>query len=305
MSAINIAICTCQRAQLLRQCLDSIATILLPADTTVTVTIIDNDSGQSARPVVDALASSFPFVLHYVCEARRGIPCARNRAIEETHALRSDYLVFIDDDEWVRPDWLVQLYGYAQQLGGRVVVSGGVISELPASTPDYIRAAYGNRVYRTGEKLAACATNNVIIPIHVTRDLGLRFDESDPLAGGTDTIFFVEAVAQGVEIRRCAEALVHEAVPESRANLRWLSKRKYRAGITEAWRKQKKGRSKGRILVSAVALSGLETAGALFVTLAGNKKVATRLWLKACKYWGVANGVVGRKVDSYRSIDGR
>src|SRR5690606_40862979 len=62
---------------------------------------------------------------------------------------------------------------------------------------------FKRKEYRTGQILQTCATNNVIIPVYVTRDLGLRFDETHPLAGGTDTLFFVEACARG-EIGRAS-----------------------------------------------------------------------------------------------------
>ncbi len=107
MVVINLAICTCKRAQLLKECLDSVAQAHVPVGTTLVVTIIDNDAEQSARALVESMASGFPVSLEYIAEPRRGIPCARNRAIAEAHRLNSDYLVFIDDDEWVMPDWLV------------------------------------------------------------------------------------------------------------------------------------------------------------------------------------------------------
>lgn len=304
MGVINLAICTCKRIQLLRQCLDSVAGAQVPAGASLIVTIIDNDAEQSARPLVDELSSAFPVPLRYVPEPRRGIPCARNRAIEEAHQLNADCLVFIDDDEWVTRDWLVRLYEYGVSQGGKMVVSGVVVSELPAETPDHVRAIFGAKEARTGDKLQACATNNVLIPIHVTRDLKLRFDESDPLAGGTDTVFFVEAVKRGVEIRRCAEAVVHEVVPASRATVRWLAKRKYRAGITEAWRKRQKGRGGLRIFVSAAVVVLIEATKSGVMALLGQATSRTRYWLKACKYAGVAAGALGRKVDSYRVIDG-
>lgn len=304
MVAINLAICTCKRVQLLRQCLESIARAKIPAGTSLIVTIIDNDAEQSALQQADEMAPGFPVPLQYFAEPRRGIPCARNRAIAQAHALNADYLVFIDDDEWVTTEWLVRLYEYGVSRGGRVVVSGAVISELPAETPAHIRAIFATRDVFTGERLQVCATNNVLIPIHVTRDLGLRFDESDPLAGGTDTIFFAEAVARGVEIYRCAEAVVHELVPASRITLRWLAKRKYRAGITEAWRKQQKGRGRPAIFISAAIVVLIESIKSGVMALLGNASARTRFWLKACKYAGVAAGAVGKKVDSYRVIDG-
>ena len=303
MPSLNICICTCKRDKLLVQCLESVARVDVPADVHVTVTVIDNDPGRSAEQSVDALTRQFPFPLLYVCEPRRGIPLARNRALDETYRLGSDYLLFIDDDEWVRPDWLRVIYEYAVAQGGNVIVSGEVIPELPDTTPPEIRGVYKIRTRTTGERVESCATNNVLVPVSMIRDWGLRFDESNPLAGGTDTIFFHEAVARGAVIRKCVEALVHEAIPASRANLKWLAKRKYRAGITEAWRKQRKGRPRVIILLASAlrVLSALMRSG--LMALLGNKLARNQNWLKACKSAGVFAGVVGAQVESYRNIE--
>lgn len=303
MPSLNICICTCKRETLLVQCLESVARVEVPANVHVTVTVIDNDADRSAEPSVNALTRQFPFPLQYVCEPRRGIPLARNRALDETYRLGSDYLLFIDDDEWVRPDWLRIIYEYAVAQNGNVIVSGEVIPELPDTTPPEIRGVYKIKNRKTGERVQSCATNNVLVPVSMIRGWGLRFDESNPLAGGTDTIFFHEAVSRGAVIHKCAEALVHEAIPASRANLKWLAKRKYRAGITEAWRKQRKGRPRAIILLasglrvlSAAARSGL-------MALLGNKLARNENWLKACKSAGVFAGVFGARVESYRVID--
>jgi succinoglycan biosynthesis protein ExoM len=302
MASINVCVCTCQRDQLLAQCLESVAQIELPPEAQVTVTVIDNDAGRSAEAVVNAIAPHIPVPLFYHCEPRRGIPFARNRAIEETHRLGSDYLVFIDDDEWVEAGWLKALFGFASSHDGKTVVSGDVIAELPADLPAEIRGLFKRKERRTGQLLESCATNNVIIPAYVTRELGLRFDETHPLAGGTDTIFFVEACARGVTILKCAEALVHESVPYSRANLRWLAQRKYRAGITEAWRKRRKGRSLVRVLISAGFLVVLESTKAAILALLGRKLARNKCWLKASKSAGVFMGAFGATVDSYQQI---
>lgn len=305
MTAINICVCTCKRAQLLKECLESIALIDVPSGLSVSVTVIDNDAAESANAVVSSLQSSFPFVFHYYVEKKRGIPCARNRAIEVTHALNADYLVFIDDDERVKSDWLKRLYEFCVEYGGNIIVSGEVEAELPEGTPPEIRVLYQRKDRVSGQQLATCATNNVLVPVSVTRELGVRFDERNPLAGGTDTIFFCEAVAKGASIYKCVEALVYEVIPQSRTSLSWWAKRKYRAGITEAWRKKQKGRS-GMVVVFVAAVRCLVdfvVAGIGGMLL--RRSLRNRYYLKACKSAGVVAGVMGANVDSYQQIDGR
>lgn len=303
MATVAICICTYKREHLLGECLASLARMEVPAHVGMQIVVIDNDAQQASRDMIAQLGESFPYQLHYECEPKQGIPCARNRAIDKVHELQADYLVFIDDDERVEPDWLVRLYEYCMAKGGKAVIHGGVFSLLPVGTPQHIRSLYNKQKRRTGDRLNSCATNNVIVPIWVTQELGLRFDESKPLAGGTDTIFFSTAVSEGVEIFECAEALVKETLPVSRTTLKWWMKRKYRAGITEAWRKRQAGRSVASILISAVLQFLVETLKTIVLTLVVQLPLRNRCWLKACRSAGVIAGVFGAKVDSYKQID--
>ena len=287
---------------MLQQCLVSLSSIELPQGVEVDIVVVDNDATPSSHAVVEQYQTQSHFPVYYVHEPKRGIPIARNRALIESLQLDSDYVVFIDDDEWVESAWLVNLYDYCQARGGKVVVSGAVISELPESTPDHMRALFGKQKRKTGEKLGACATNNVIIPRYVYDEWGVRFDESNPLAGGTDTIYFVQAVARGVEIYKCNEAIVHEHIPASRTHLSWFAKRKYRAGVTDAWRKRQKGRAWVAILLSALGQAIIYSLLTLIYILLTNKHKRNKAWLKACRAAGVLAGLVGVQVQSYRKI---
>ena len=305
MIRINICICTYNREKLLLTCLESLAKVLIPPDTEITVTVIDNARARTAEKVVNTFIKKAPFQVYYHCENKRGIPCARNRAIEETHSLGSDYFVFIDDDEWAQPDWLEKLYTYCQSQGGDVIVSGSVISELPQETPEHILGLFNKKRQVTGTRLTSCATNNVLIPVGVTKVSGLRFDEKDSLAGGTDTIFFYMAVKAGAVIFKCAEALVHETIPPNRVTLKWLSKRKFRAGITVAWRKIQDGRSRLSIVFSSVFTIILELLRCSFMVIIGNRLKRNKSWLKVCRSLGIMSGILGITVASYREVDGQ
>ena len=305
MSVINICICTFKRERSLDVCLRSFIDLRIPRDTEVIVTIIDNDEAGSAGKIVSRLKDSFPLPLHYHIEPKRGIPCARNRAIDETHAMGCDYLIFIDDDEWVEPDWLENLYSFCQQHGGEIIVSGVVISELPENVPVHIRDLFNKSQKPSGSKLSSCATNNVLIPTKITKRSALRFDETNPLAGGTDTIFFCNAVNAGAVILKCAEAVVHESIPENRLTIRWLSKRKYRAGITAAWRKHQNGRSKLNIALSSVFQIAVDSVKCVLMILLWKRKDRNLFWLNACRSAGVLCGILGKRVDSYQQIDGQ
>lgn len=301
---INIAVCSCKRPELLNTLLASLAEMERPEGTRLCISIVDNDSEASAKPVFEKWRKVFDRELCYRLERKRGIPCARNCAIDIAHGEGADYLVFVDDDEWVEPRWLVELYQYACQQK-HAVIHGAVVPELPATAPAYMADIFVEKGRPTGTPLGTCATNNVLIPIFVTRELGLRFDESRPLAGGTDTIFFLAAAAQGVAIYECAEARVHEAIPSSRLTGRWLAKRKYRAGITLAHRKRSLGRSSFGLLASSVGQLVINALALVFARLSFRHASYYKALMKLARNAGVIGGLFGARTDSYSNVDGR
>ncbi|WP_051687192.1 glycosyltransferase family 2 protein [Microbulbifer sp. HZ11] len=298
---LDIAICTYRRPRQLEHVLSSLSQMALPDTLETQISIVDNDPNGSAESLISSLCNSFPLRLRYYCEARRGIPCARNRAIEEAHRHGARYLVFIDDDEWVERSWLVNLVSCAFKLGGNCVVSGRVCARVPDGTSPVMAEFYERNCYITGTRRQYCATNNVLIPIAVTQDLGLRFDESRPFAGGEDTLFFTEVVKRGIEIVFCAEAVVYEVIPRERVSVRWQSRRKYSAGTTQAVQKMACGRGRLRILLSGFFQLLAAFIKIPFLQLGGRRDDAYRSWLKVCRSAGIVTGSMGARSDFYRT----
>ena len=300
MPTLTICICTYKRPVMLTKCLKSLEAMKAPKDVAVSIAIIDNESSGSARSIFDQFNQrSFPFGLLYFLEKKRGIPCARNRALREVYQLESDYLVFIDDDEVVDEEWLEKLYGYCVLKGGRSVVHGGVFPQVPDDLPISIKGLIEPKIRETGKQLTACATDNVIIPVNVIKGLDLWFDETKPLAGGTDTLFFMAVNKSGVKIYQCSDAIVTEYFPEERLTLRWLCKRKFRAGITAAKRKQSEGDSLLYIGVSSVFRALIDAIIIVVCLVTGRSLDRNRKILRLFKSIGKFMGCFGFKVDSY------
>ncbi|MFJ3395003.1 glycosyltransferase family 2 protein [Leifsonia aquatica] len=192
--------------------------------------VIDNDPAEGARAVVEAASS--PRV-RYVAEGRRGIAAARNRALDET--ADRELIVFIDDDERVRPGWLVRLTETYTELRPAAVM-GRVISEYPDGTDPWVVAGDFLRRprHRTGDALAIAATNNLLLDRSFVRDHGLRFDETLGLSGGEDNLFTRQLVRAGGRIVWCDEAVLDDEWPVERLQRRWLLHRSFSHGNTAA-----------------------------------------------------------------------
>ena len=121
---VDIVICTRNRAQSLRQTLDSIALLEVPAGLSAELLIIDNDStDQTLQISSDCPVKQMP--VRWFVEKQRGLSNCRNRAIELTGG---DILLFTDDD--VRPpaNWIAAMTepiraGTADAVAGAVVAA--------------------------------------------------------------------------------------------------------------------------------------------------------------------------------------
>lgn len=300
---INVCVCTFRRAQLLSTCLRSLAAITLPANCSVKLSVVDNDEAGSARKTVEDIQAQTGTDIGYTIEMKRGIPCARNHAIEVANGFGADLLVFVDDDEVVDPDWLAELYEVSAEYDHQAVIHGAVQSKLDPSVPPSIAGLFSTRERAERQELSACATDNVMVPMAFINQHKLRFNESKPLAGGTDTIFFTQANKLGIQIYHTNRAKVTEFVPLSRTNLSWLSKRKFRAGVTDAWRKISRGRSKAGVMLSAAFQVLLYSLKSFLFLLTFMPLKRNESFLRVAKACGVFMGCLGFSVDSYQKID--
>lgn len=101
---ISIVICTWNRSSSLAMSLDSLAQVRTPVGTSVETLVLDNNSNDDTRQVVEQRQTGWPFgTLHYVFEGRQGKQFALNTGIGQSSG---ELLVFTDDDIAFPGDWL-------------------------------------------------------------------------------------------------------------------------------------------------------------------------------------------------------
>ena len=130
----SIVIATYNRAGDLRGTLESLAR-LRPSGDWETI-VVDNNSTDDTRAVVEAAAATFPAPLHYVFEKQQGRSPALNAGIRRAQGA---IVVTTDDDVRVEPDWLDRAADGLNRLGcdyvgGRVLPIWG--APRPAWLPD-------------------------------------------------------------------------------------------------------------------------------------------------------------------------
>lgn len=277
----------------------------LPQGLTISLEVVENGSACGVKELVGG-ASTPGHPVHYHHQPRLGIPCARNCSIRAALARQGTHIAFVDDDERFDPEWLVTIWAYLKQQNDNTVVQGAVYSVLPTSAPTYLANFFQREIKITGATLHVCRTNNVILPVSILTQHNLWFDESFPLAGGTDSKLFRQAHALGVKIKSCAEAIIYEDVPEPRASIKWLSQRNFRIGITMG---ELASQAPGKHRLTHFFQQGYRAIIYLLKYLLNTlflkaREKRIRYWFKSCKTMGSGLGALGMRVDSYKSIQG-
>lgn len=198
----------------------------------LTAVVIDNDGAGSAAVGIEPFRSSAALGMRYAVEPVQGIPFARNAGIAAVPG-DAEFMCFIDDDEWPGPTWIDELVR-TQRATGADCVHGAVIPVYPDAAPAWIVKSRIFESWRFADQapLTAAASNNVLISTEFLRRSGHRFEERMRMTGGSDYLFFKQAVALGMRIVWSARAPVYEDVPLSRLTLRWIVQRQFRLGNT-------------------------------------------------------------------------
>jgi glycosyltransferase involved in cell wall biosynthesis len=106
VSAVSILICTYNRARLLRETLMALRGLDLPPDCTVEILIVDNNSTDNTRLVVDEAAATSPMPIVYLRETRQGKSFALNTGLTHAHG---DVIALTDDDVLPAAEWLTRI----------------------------------------------------------------------------------------------------------------------------------------------------------------------------------------------------
>ncbi|SDQ68262.1 glycosyltransferase family 2 protein [Quadrisphaera sp. DSM 44207] len=286
-STVVVAVLTYRRPELLARAVPVLLEQAAASPEPARVLVVDNDPAGSARPVVERWVGAG---LAYAHEPRPGIAAARNRALDE--AGDAEAIVFIDDDEVPREDWLARLVR-AWRAWGCTAVAGPAVSAPELPLDPWVRESrmFERRRRPTGTALRGAATNNLLLDLRRLRALGVRFDDAFGLTGGSDTMLTHDLVARGEPLRWCDEAQVVASVPAVRATRRYVLRRNLRTGTTWSRVEVKLARGPVRVLRRAelVARGVLRVARGLAAAVRG--RLGRSLGHRARGECDVASGV--------------
>ena len=293
---VDVCVCTYRRPYL-AETLRSLATLELPDNVLARVVVADNDTAPSARELAGSLAPFLPFELIYIHCPASNISLARNACLD---AAEGDFLAFVDDDSTATADWLTALIETAERTGADAVL-GPVRSIYAATAPGWMRRGdfhSTNPVWVDGQ-IRTGYSGNVLLRRASAHVEGRRFNLSLGRTGGEDTEYFSQLHADGGRIAYAEDALVLEPVPEERARLQWLVKRRFRSGQTHGrlLASQQTGRRPLQIgLAAAKAAYCFAGVGALFAVPHRRNRQA----LRGIMHVGAISGLLGvREIRLY------
>lgn len=232
---ITVILCTHNRCQRLAIALESVAASELPAFVEWEVLVVDNNSHDQTREVVQAFCQRYPGRFRYLFETQPGKSYALNRGVREA---LGEILAFMDDDVIVEPTWLRNLTA-ALQDGEWVGAGGRILPERAFTPPRWLSLngpfAMGGvlALFELGEtpgklEVPPFGTNMAFHKKLFEKYGGFRTDLG-PTPGSEirseDTEFGFRALEAGEHLRYEPSAVVYHHVPQHRLRkeyfLRW------------------------------------------------------------------------------------
>jgi len=233
----NVAICipTFKRQEMLKKLVQSIVVSNFDKALIkeVYIIVVDNDEKKTAEPVINELKEKYNdlFLIDYSCHPLKGISNVRNESIKRALSFNPDFLVFVDDDEYVAAEWLNELVKTILNNDADAV-RGPAIAVLDKTISENISYWFIRKTYPNNAQIRLVETNNLILNCVSLKKFDVWFDPRFNVIGSGDSYFGIQILNKGARIFWAADAVVYETIPGSRANIKWLIKRIYRGAST-------------------------------------------------------------------------
>jgi len=228
---ITVILCTYNRCQTLAKALESAAALRVPEPDEWEVLVVDNNSSDQTRQVVQEFCQRYPRRFHYLFEAQQGKSYALNAGIRKS---RGDVLAFMDDDVTVPPTWLQDLTASLHNTDW-AGAGGRILPQRTFTPPRWLllkeRYALGPFALfdlgpEAGELAEAPFGTNMALRREMFEKYGGFRTDLGPRPGseirGEDSEFSRRLLAAGERLRYEPSAVVYHAIPECRLRKRYF-----------------------------------------------------------------------------------
>ena len=238
----SIVIPTRNRPQLLRNCLQGIENQRFDGQLHRVIVVDNGDPDDDIEGVVEGFSRALPVLYRH--SGAPGVSRARNFGLAES---QSDVTVFLDDDEIPCDNWLTEMATpFIDKEIGADIVAGNYSPIWETARPDWltddylglysVSLEYGStpRFLTSGEWILE---GNVGVKTHLLKSVG-GFDEGlgregDSLVSGEGAVY-TQLVKSGARLFYNPNCLVKHLIHRDRLHKKWLQKRMFAAGVTQA-----------------------------------------------------------------------
>jgi glycosyltransferase involved in cell wall biosynthesis len=206
----SIIICTCNRAKSLKRTLESIKTMFIPRDLLWELVIVDNNSRDNTREIVEDFQTNSELNVVYVFEERKGLANARNSGIREA---KGEIIAFTDDDCIVDKNWLFCISREFESDTSLSLIGGRVELYDPNDKPVSIRTFKERITFSSTGQLFSLITGCNMALHRKVFDALVGFDPAfgagTRLQAAEDSDFFYRVYKIGFRIVYSPEILVY------------------------------------------------------------------------------------------------
>ncbi len=285
---VSICICTYKRPELLGPLFSKLSKLRSDGLFDLNVIIVDNDSSESARQIVEYHANDGDMEISYFVEPVQNISLARNRAIKNSSG---ELVALIDDDEFPEDDWLTNLYRCMIENKADGIL-GPVLPHFAEAPPAWVLKGrlFERPTHKTGCVLdwRNTRTGNVLLKRKIFENNDNWFDPEFG-SGGEDRDFFRRKIAEGYTFKWCNEAPVYEIIPSGRWSKSVLLKRALIRGKM-ALNSRQEGKIAG--VLRSIMACFVYTLGLPFFYLMG-EHIFMKYLIKNCDHMGKVLAFLG------------
>lgn len=239
---LSIIICSYNRAQMLNDVLKSFSALQPVPGITFEIIVVDNNSADSTRKVVERWQSQDAYPMRYLLEKQQGISHARNRAVGEATGV---WLWFLDDDIYLDGNWLQGAADIIRDFPDATAIAGKIILEFEIPEPEWLPdlaynyyglTRFGNHprwLNREEYPIAANAAIRRDVFDHMglfNSDLG---HTGNSLISWDETELFMRLYQSGGQIIYTPHAIVRHRITKQRLTKCWLIRRVFSDGASQ------------------------------------------------------------------------
>jgi glycosyltransferase involved in cell wall biosynthesis len=207
---ISVVVCTHNRAYRLEQTLKSLQEMVVPVGLPWELVLVDNNSSDNTKRVIDSFTSKFDLNVKYVVERQQGLSYARNMGVQEANGT---IIAFTDDDCIVDRHWVASISKEFCSDGSIAGIGGRVKLYNKMDRPVSVRVYEGKMVLSSTDKLFSLIIGcNMAFARSVFDEIGgfdTDFGAGARFASTEDIDFIYRAYKKGLKVVYSPDVLVY------------------------------------------------------------------------------------------------